>query len=430
MARRNRLVVADACYHLTARIANRELLLRSPALRDRIAGWIYGIADFAGVEVDAWCVMENHLHLVVRVPSVPARYWTPAVPTSTGTVPGGSVPDSPAPAGTVPAGAAPADDPSLAPPTAAFSMRPRECRAPRWTPDLVGARPAITPAGDLPSDEAVRRAVADGVPLALLPRPATGFALPDGEMAACLARLYADRPGRAAAVRRRWERWRRAGRGGDVAREQDALCRRMYNVTQYMKALKQRISETVNRETGHAGTLWDGRFRSAVVGDAEGDFLTVAAYVAWNPVKPGLARTPAGWRWSSYAAACDPSSPWHAAARAGYERRLGRSWGEVRAQLEAAFAEKLPPEYDPEADPVGYRAAGADGRSERRLLTAGQLVKTKVAMFERGGYVARDRAFVRRILRGVPKLFAKPSEASVAFFGLFPWRVAGSPAVA
>ncbi len=402
MARKNRTVVRDGCYNVTARVANRAFLLNDPKFRDRVVGWIYGVASFSGVEVDAWCVMENHLHLMVRVPPVPARYWTRR------------------PTGTVPGEAASASDLALAPDSAAFSMRPRECRAPRWTPDLADARPAITPAGDLPSEEAVRISVADGVPLAILPRPETGFTMSDGEMVERLRMLYSGTR-KADGIAKRWRKWRSDGRDDDVEREKDAYCRRMYNISQFMKTLKQRISETVNRETGHAGALWDGRFYSSLVGDTANDSLMVASYLAWNPVKPGLAKAPEQWRWSSYAAACDPSSPWHELARAGYVRRLGRPWEEVRARLESLFAERLPAEYDPEVDPIGYRTADGHGGVRRRLLTVGQLVKTKVRMFEHGGYISQDRGFYARVRAEVGPFFPGASGRSIRFFAKFPW---------
>ena len=159
MARQNRIVLEDATYHLVTRVAHRAHLLAPPEVKDLIVTWMYGIADFCGVDILAWTVLDNHLHIEAEVPSVPERYWN---------------------RGTVPAAAGPCPS--------AFSMRPAECRAPRWQPDLAdlaaarAARTTIasTPAGDSPSEEAVRLSVAEGVPVATLPRPPTGFSLTDG----------------------------------------------------------------------------------------------------------------------------------------------------------------------------------------------------------------------------------------------------------
>ena len=53
---------------------------------------------------------------------------------------------------------------------------------------------------------------------------------------------------------------------------------------------------------GRKGTLWEGRFKCALVegGDA---LRAVAAYIDLNPVRAGLAERPEDYRWCSYAAA-------------------------------------------------------------------------------------------------------------------------------
>ena len=231
MARQNRIVLEDATYHLVTRVAHRAHLLAPPEVKDLIVTWMYGIADFCGVNILAWTVLDNHLHIEAEVPSVPERYW------NRGTVPAAS----PSPTGTVPAAGGPCPS--------AFSMRPAECRAPRWQPDLAdlaaaraaGTPLAITPAGDSPSEEAVRLSVAEGVPVATLPRPPTGFSLSDGEMLARLARLYDGTRASASAVADRWARLRYEGRHDEVEAEKDRLCRRMYNVSQFMNYVGSEI---------------------------------------------------------------------------------------------------------------------------------------------------------------------------------------------
>ncbi|MGN0875662.1 MAG: transposase [Kiritimatiellia bacterium] len=93
MARQNRIVLEDATYHLVTRVAHRAHLLAPPEVKDLIVTWMYGIADFCGVNILAWTVLDNHLHIEAEVPSVPERYW------NRGTVPAAS----PSPTGTVPA---------------------------------------------------------------------------------------------------------------------------------------------------------------------------------------------------------------------------------------------------------------------------------------------------------------------------------------
>lgn len=371
MARKNRLVVPSGTYHVTTRIAHGAFLLRPEEVKEKMLVWLYGIADFAGIDVLCWTFMDNHLHLLLRVPEVPVRYRL-----SPGTVPAAE----------------------------AFTMRPRECRTPRWTPDLADPRPVITPAGDLPSEAAVVRSVADGVPLVLLPRPETGFTMSDEEMCERLARLRDGLPCGADDIRRRWARLRVAGMGEVVEHEKDALCRRMYNLSEFMKAFKQRISEHFNRERRHAGQLWEGRFHSRLVQDDGGDARNVAVYAALNPVRAGIAARPSEHKWNSYAVALG-GGRFAERARRGYERLYGVPWDECHVRLESAFADVLPAAYDPGSDETHYLAP--DGRGGVRLvrLRLTQLAHRRISLFSGDGLLARTEDFVRAVRAHLLPLF-------------------------
>ena len=67
MARKNRVSVYDGIYHVTSRIANRAMLLAEGEVKDKVMEWVVSVAAFSGVEVWAFCIMDNHLHLFVRV---------------------------------------------------------------------------------------------------------------------------------------------------------------------------------------------------------------------------------------------------------------------------------------------------------------------------------------------------------------------------
>ena len=71
--------------------------------------------------------------------------------------------------------------------------------------------------------------------------------------------------------------------------------------SQLMKHLAQRYSKRMKARTGRTGTLWEGRFFSAVV-PTESYVLACYRYIELNPVRAGLAAHPAEYRWSSYQA--------------------------------------------------------------------------------------------------------------------------------
>ena len=77
---------------------------------------------------------------------------------------------------------------------------------------------------------------------------------------------------------------------------------RLFDLSAFMKELKLRFTLAYNYATGRSGTLWEGRFKSVLVGPGEA-LRAVAAYIDLNPIRAGLAKRPEDYRWCSYAAA-------------------------------------------------------------------------------------------------------------------------------
>jgi REP element-mobilizing transposase RayT len=316
MARKNRMSIPDAFYHVTTRIAHREMLLAGEAVKDRIMEIIYSTAIFSGVEVYAWCIMDNHLHILVHVPKVPWELWTEE----------GHEPDA-----------------------YAFGMRPPECREPMWPSPSTGTVPR--------------------------PRPAVGFTLEDDEFVERLAGIY----GRERAERRvdSWHRLEEAGCAERAMADRERLCRRMYNISQFMKTLKERVTRIFNSprgKAGHEGALWQGRFHSGVVEPTAAVLAVVAAYIEFNPVKAGIADAPGSWRWSSFSCALGDGAH-SAVCRRMYERMLDCTWEEARARMEAIFADRLPEDLDSETlHDICERYAAREDAQEGKEDMAGNVV--------------------------------------------------------
>jgi REP element-mobilizing transposase RayT len=77
---------------------------------------------------------------------------------------------------------------------------------------------------------------------------------------------------------------------------------RMWNLSQYMKIVKQCFTQWFNRTKGRRGVLWEERFKSELVEDGHAA-RRVAAYIDLNPVRAGLVSDPKAYRWSGYGAA-------------------------------------------------------------------------------------------------------------------------------
>jgi putative transposase len=110
-------------------------------------------------------------------------------------------------------------------------------------------------------------------------------------------------------------------------------------IPQLMKFLGQRYVQYVNRKHERSGSLWEGRFRSCLV-DTESYLLTCHRYIETNPVRAGMVRHPADYRWSSYRANAegwpDPLLSPHDVVK-----MLGRDADERRAAYRELFLEDL-----------------------------------------------------------------------------------------
>ena len=100
--------------------------------------------------------------------------------------------------------------------------------------------------------------------------------------------------------RRQWTQWRERGQAHRVAGDLDACRRRMYDLSEFMKTFKQRVSMAFNGRNNRFGTLWTDRFRSVLVEGRPDALGTMAAYIDLNPVRAGLVGDPKDYRFCGY----------------------------------------------------------------------------------------------------------------------------------
>jgi REP element-mobilizing transposase RayT len=74
---------------------------------------------------------------------------------------------------------------------------------------------------------------------------------------------------------------------------------RMHDLSEFMRTLMQRMTRWFNREHQRTGTLWEDRFKSVIVESGIAARM-MAAYIDLNPVRAGMVKDPAEYRWSSY----------------------------------------------------------------------------------------------------------------------------------
>jgi putative transposase len=83
----------------------------------------------------------------------------------------------------------------------------------------------------------------------------------------------------------------------------NGLYAQMWDLSAYLKLLKQRFTQWFNRWHRRKGTLWEERFKSVLVEGSRESLARVAAYIDLNPIRARLVEDPQDYRWSGYAAA-------------------------------------------------------------------------------------------------------------------------------
>jgi putative transposase len=189
-------------------------------------------------------------------------------------------------------------------------------------------------------------------------RPAAGELPGDGELVALVRECLGDKQANGL----KWELEQRRGFGdGGTAAEalREQWFGRMWDVSQFMKVLKQRFSQWFNGRHARRGTLWEERFRSVLVEGRGHALRTMAAYIDLNPVRAGICEDPKDYRWCGYGEAVAGGGQarlaraaigWLASFDArGMERMEGMEGMEKKQRMEPAAAE------------LAAGAAGADG---------------------------------------------------------------------
>ena len=110
--------------------------------------------------------------------------------------------------------------------------------------------------------------------------------------------------------------------------------RRMWDLSLFMKTLKQRFTSWFNRRHERRGTLWEERFKSVLVEDGHAA-RTMAAYIDLNPVRADLVDDPMDYRWCAYGEAMANVTR----AREGLQRVMYEAGAAIMA--EELVAEKL-----------------------------------------------------------------------------------------
>lgn len=193
--------------------------------------------------------------------------------------------------------------------------------------------------------------------------------------------------------------------GADAERWRGRLERRMGDVSEFIKTLKQRFSVWYNKRHRRFGTLWSERFKSVLVENSRFALQTVAAYIDLNPVRAHLVVDPAEYRWCSYAEALAGKTE----ARNGLVAVVDASAGDGQGALESyrvtLFAKGA--QARNAGDGVVDAAVGERIRAEHGRISHADLRRHRIGYFTDGAVIGSE-SFVRRVgetlgLRSAPR---------------------------
>ena len=114
---------------------------------------------------------------------------------------------------------------------------------------------------------------------------------------------------------------------------------RMYDLSAFMKILKQDISQYYNHRHGHTGGLWEGRFRDSIVQRSVEAMSSVATYIDLNAWRARLCEDPGGYPWCGWFAAISGDARSRSAY--GFVYDTGAPWETVRGVHEQQLANRM-----------------------------------------------------------------------------------------
>jgi REP element-mobilizing transposase RayT len=185
--------------------------------------------------------------------------------------------------------------------------------------------------------------------------------------------------------------------GPEAEKLRASLLRRMGDVSEFMKTLKQRFSVWFNRTHKRYGTLWAERFKSVLVEDDDYPLATVAAYIDLNPVRAGLVEDAKDYRFCGYAEAVGEGN---AQIRQGLQSVIhAKDWRTVLREYRLILFGKGTME---KAD--GSKAGTISWEKTREVLNEGGRLPASTALrckvrYFTDGAVLGSKGFVSDVLR-------------------------------
>ena len=189
------------------------------------------------------------------------------------------------------------------------------------------------------------------------------------------------------------------GGEGSVALLLARIQKPMYKIGEFMKIVKQWLTQEYNQRYAHTGTLWESVYKDVPVPDAPSELGKRAAYIHLNPIRAAVATEFDEYAWSSLAALRKGDD----LALRGMRRIYGEDASETEIlgahkELMAELLEQI--KFDRAVDVARRRAAGFEAVTDS--LTNEALVAQAAAHLQRVMTAAVEEHTIRR-MRGRPR---------------------------
>jgi hypothetical protein len=201
--------------------------------------------------------------------------------------------------------------------------------------------------------------------------------------------------------------------------------RRMANLSIFMQELKFSFSAWFNRKHGREGTLWMARFKSVLLEGDASVLNKVSAYIDLNPIRAGLVKDPASYRWSGYGQAEGGDS----AARKGLSLVYGHERNAWK-QVGSGYRSLLYLEGLEMRDSTGktIRAGVSEEEFHRVIAERGKQESSKrlaqrVRYFTEGAAVG-GREFLEKVFKENRTMFGPKRKAGAKKFRGTSWKAA------
>ena len=182
------------------------------------------------------------------------------------------------------------------------------------------------------------------------------------------------------------------------------LLARMYDLSVFMKEVKQRFSQWFNRRQRRRGPVWEDRFKSVLVEGEEHLLTAMAAYIDLNAVRAGIVGDPKEYRWCGYAEAVAGN----VALRSGLQEACGSVPGSDWSSFHADYRMRLVGTGEEHDELAALRPGGKKAQAGLRRELVGKvmraegqlgwptLLRCRIRYFTDGKVIGR-RAFLEEV---------------------------------